>query len=62
MQRSAYANSGGYFTIHGLATGNYAVVVNGDSWRGLGRTFSGTHYKYVNAGGNYSVGTLTAKF
>jgi hypothetical protein len=58
VMRSAYTNSRGDFRIRGLASGNYRILVNGDSWRGIGRNFSGTHTKRVSAGNAYSVGTL----
>jgi hypothetical protein len=58
VMRSAYTNSKGDFKIRGLASGNYRILVNGDSWRGIGRAFDGTHTKKVTAGNAYSVGTL----
>ncbi|TXL63253.1 carboxypeptidase-like regulatory domain-containing protein [Aeromicrobium terrae] len=61
VMRSAYTNSKGNFKIRGLATGNYRIEVNPDSWRGIGRTFTGTHTKYVTQGHGYSVGTLSFK-
>jgi hypothetical protein len=62
VMRSAYTSRSGSFTIRGLASGNYRVLVNGDSWRGIGRSFTGPKTKRVSAGGKYSVGTLKAKF
>jgi hypothetical protein len=61
VQRSAYTNSSGNFKIYGLESGNYRVGVNLDSWRGIGRDFSGTKTKRVTAGHGYSVGTLYFK-
>ncbi len=58
VMRSAYTNSKGDFKIRGLASGNYRIVVNGDSWRGITRSFDGTKTKRVTAGHGYSVGTL----
>ncbi len=58
VMRSAYTSSSGSFVIRGLASGNYRVAVNLDSWRGIGRTFSGPKTKRVTAGKSYSVGTL----
>jgi hypothetical protein len=58
VMRSAYTNSRGDFKIRGLASGNYRILVNGDSWRGIGRNFTGAHTKRVSAGNAYSVGTL----
>ncbi|GAA0209966.1 hypothetical protein GCM10008944_30010 [Cytobacillus oceanisediminis] len=56
--RSAFSDRSGRFTIRGLASGKYKIVVNGDSWRGIGRTHKGAHSKTVKAGRSYSVGTL----
>ncbi|MCR4511724.1 carboxypeptidase-like regulatory domain-containing protein [Aeromicrobium sp. 50.2.37] len=61
VMRSAYTGSSGKFVIRGLASGNYRIGVNLDSWRGIGRTFDGTKTKRVTAGKNYSVGTLKFK-
>lgn len=58
VMRSAYTSSSGSFVIRGLPSGNYRVGVNLDSWRGIGRTFSGPKTKRVTAGKSYSVGTL----
>jgi hypothetical protein len=58
VMRSAYTSSSGTFVIRGLASGNYRILVNGDSWRGIGRTHKGTQTKRVTAGKSYSVGTL----
>lgn len=58
VMRSAYTNSSGNFKIRGLASGKYRIGVNLDSWRGIGRSFSGTSIKSVTAGHDYSVGTL----
>lgn len=62
VQRTAYTNSSGNFRIYGVAPGNYKVEVNADSWRGIGRSFTGPHTKRVSGSGAYSVGTLSAKF
>ncbi|GAA3530636.1 hypothetical protein GCM10022234_29840 [Aeromicrobium panaciterrae] len=62
VQRSAYTSSSGSFTIRGLESGNYRIIVNTDSWRGLGRSHSGVQTKRVTRGGSYSVGTLYAHF
>ncbi len=62
VARSAYTSSSGSFTIRGLESGNYRIIVNTDSWRGLGRNHGGVQYKCVTRGGNYSVGTLRAHF
>ncbi len=60
--RTAISGNDGSFTIRGLQSGNYRIVLNTDSWRGLGRTHSGVQYKSVTRGKSYSVGTLTAYF
>lgn len=62
VMRTAYSSRSGNFTVRGLPSGNYNVMVNADSWRGIGRTFTGPHSKRVTAGHSYSVGTLGAKF
>ncbi|MGQ2911101.1 MULTISPECIES: carboxypeptidase-like regulatory domain-containing protein [unclassified Aeromicrobium] len=61
VMRSAYTGSSGKFVIRGLASGNYRIGVNLDSWRGIGRTFDGSKTKRVTAGKSYSVGTLKFK-
>lgn len=61
VRRTAITNGSGKFTIRGLATGTYRIRVNGDSWRGIGRTASGPTSKKVKAGKSYSVGTLKFK-
>lgn len=58
VRRTHLTTGGGNFTIRGLASGNYRVSVNSDSWRGIGRSFSGPHTKRVTAGKSYSLGTL----
>jgi hypothetical protein len=45
--------------VAGLASGTYTISVNSDSWRGIGRTFTGKHTITVKAGHTYSAGTLT---
>ena len=62
VMRTAYSGRSGNFKVQGLAPGNYKIKVNADSWRGIGRSFSGTHTKRVSTGRSYSVGTLRAKF
>lgn len=62
VRRTDLTDGSGYFKVTGLASGNYNVRVNTDSWRGIGRSFSGTHTKRVSAGNSYSVGTLKASF
>lgn len=59
--RTHFTDSRGNFTIQGLPTGTYRIGVNLDSWRGIGRTFTGKHTKSVTAGHRYSVGTLKFK-
>ena len=58
----AITNGSGNFKITGLPSGTYRIRLNTDSWRGIGRNFSGTSAKSVTAGKGYSVGTLRAKF
>ena len=58
VKRQALTDGSGRFKITGLATGNYRVSVNTDSWRGIGRGFYGAKTKRVTAGRGYSIGTL----
>lgn len=62
VMRTAYSGKSGNFTVRGLASGNYNIELNADSWRGIGRTFTGRHTIRVSAGHSYRVGTLKAKF
>ena len=62
VMRTAYSARSGNFTVRGLASGNYNIALNSDSWRGIGRTFTGRHTIRVTAGRAYSAGTLRAKF
>lgn len=62
VMRTAYSARSGNFTVRGLASGNYNIALNSDSWRGIGRTFTGRHTIRVAAGHAYSAGTLRAKF
>ncbi|MEV7396741.1 carboxypeptidase-like regulatory domain-containing protein [Aeromicrobium sp. NPDC092404] len=59
--RTDYTDSSGNFYIAGLPSGNWTISVNSDSWRGIGRTFTGKHSIRVSAGGTYSAGTLRFK-
>jgi hypothetical protein len=59
--RADTTDSGGNFYIAGVASGTYTVSVNSDSWRGIGRTFSGHHTVTVKAGHGYNLGTLHFK-
>lgn len=56
--RTDLTDSSGRFSVKGLATGTYRIVVNADSWRGITRAFSGKQSIKVTAGKSYSVGTL----
>lgn len=64
VRRTAITDSNGYFRIYGIQPGNYTVEVNSDSWRGIGRTFTGIHTRVVGTSKTspYSVGTLKANF
>ncbi|VXB33102.1 hypothetical protein [Aeromicrobium sp. 9AM] len=59
--RTDFTDSSGNFYIAGLASGKYTISVNSDSWRGIGRTFSGKHSITVKRGHTYSAGTLKFK-
>lgn len=56
--RTDFTDGSGYFYIAGLPSGNWEISVNSDSWRGIGRTFTGKHYIRVTAGKVYNAGTL----
>lgn len=56
--RTAISNGSGSFTVTGLPSGRWTISVNPDSWRGIGRSFSGKHSISVTRGKSYSVGTL----
>ena len=62
VARTAITNGSGGFKITGLASGGWSIMVNADSWRGIGRSFSGPHSKSVTAGKGYSTGRLHANF
>ena len=62
VARTATTDGNGRFKMYGLASGNWSIMVNSDSWRGIGRSFNGQHSKSVSAGSGYTVGTLYAKF
>lgn len=62
VARTAITNGSGGFKITGLASGGWSIMVNADSWRGIGRSFSGPHSKSVSAGKGYSTGRLHANF
>jgi len=51
-------DSKGKFYVAGLPSGTYKIQVNSDSWRGIGRSFTGTKTITVKAGKSYSAGTL----
>ena len=62
VTRTAITDGSGRFKMTGLASGSWSMMVNSDSWRGIGRSFSGIHTKTVTAGHGYSIGSLYAKF
>lgn len=57
--RTGMTDSNGVFYVAGLASGRWRISVNPDSWRGIGRAFSGRKTITVKAGKGYNVGTLT---
>jgi hypothetical protein len=59
--RTDVTDSSGNFYIAGLPSGSWSVSVNSDSWRGIGRTFTGRHSISVKAGHSYNLGTLRFK-
>lgn len=58
VARYDLTDSKGKFYVSGLPKGTYSVAINTDSWRGIGRSFKGTHTVRVTGSGYYSVGTL----
>jgi hypothetical protein len=56
--RTDYTDSSGNFYIAGLPSGSWTISVNSDSWRGIGRTFTGKHSISVSRGHSYTAGTL----
>lgn len=59
--RTDLTDGSGTFYIAGLPSGRWTITVNSDSWRGIGRDFSGRHSIRVKAGRGYNVGTLKFK-
>jgi hypothetical protein len=59
--RTDYTDSSGNFYIAGLPSGKWTISVNSDSWRGIGRTFTGKHSITVTRGRGYNAGTLRFK-
>ena len=56
--RSDVTDSSGNFYVAGLASGSYTISVNSDSWRGIGRKFTGRHSVKVKLGKIHNVRTL----
>lgn len=56
--RTDLTDGSGTFYVAGLPSGRWTISVNSDSWRGIGRDFSGRHSITVKAGKRYNVGTL----
>lgn len=59
--RTDITDSKGTFYIAGLAPGKWTISVNSDSWRGIGRKFTGRKSVTVKAGKGYNVGKLRFK-
>jgi len=59
--RTDVTDSKGNFYVAGLPSGRWTISVNSDSWRGIGRTFTGKHSISVTSGHTYSAGTLYFK-
>jgi hypothetical protein len=59
--RTDLTDSSGNFYVAGLPSGTWTISVNSDSWRGIGRTFTGKHSISVSSGHSYSAGTLYFK-
>lgn len=56
--RTDLTDNNGTFYVAGLASGKWTISVNSDSWRGIGRKFTGKKSITVKAGKGYNVGTL----
>lgn len=59
--RTDVTDGSGTFYVAGLASGRWVISVNSDSWRGIGRNFTGRHSVTVKAGRGYNVGTVKFK-
>ena len=59
--RTDLTDSSGNFYVAGLPSGSWTISVNSDSWRGIGRTFTGKHSISVTSGHTYNAGTLYFK-
>lgn len=59
--RTDLTDGGGNFYVAGLTPGRWKITVNADSWRGIGRTFTGRHFITVKAGRTYNAGHLRFK-
>lgn len=59
--RTDLTDSSGRFYVAGLMPGRYTISVNSDSWRGIGRSFTGKRTIYVSGSKYYNVGTLNFK-
>lgn len=59
--RTDLTDGSGTFYVAGLPSGRWTITVNPDSWRGIGRDFSGRHSVTVKAGRGYNMGTLKFK-
>lgn len=56
--RTDLTDGSGRFYVAGLMPGRYTVTVNADSWRGIGRSFKGTHSITIKANQYRNAGTL----
>ncbi|MCL3818945.1 selenium-binding family protein [Aeromicrobium wangtongii] len=59
--RTDLTDGRGNFYVAGLTPGRWKITLNADSWRGIGRTFTGKHYIKVKAGRTYNAGHLRFK-
>ncbi len=59
--RTDLTDGRGNFYVAGLPSGNWKITVNADSWRGIGRAYTGRHFIRVRAGRVYNAGNLKFK-
>lgn len=59
--RTDLTDGKGNFYVAGLPSGNWKITINADSWRGIGRAYTGRHFINVKAGRVYNAGNLKFK-
>lgn len=59
--RTDLTDGKGNFYVAGLPSGNWKITINADSWRGIGRAYTGRHFITVKAGSVRNAGNLKFK-